>query len=104
MSRLAAVGQVGPHPGVTSSDDLLEPWADQIYQWVMGDRLQLTRIHELLLARGCALSYQSVRRFVIKRNWDGASRSTVRMEDAPPGKVAEADFGRLGLIPGLETG
>ena len=104
LSRLAAVGQVGPHPGATSSDDLLEPWADQIYQWVMGDRLQLTRIHELLLARGCALSYQSVRRFVIKRNWHGASRSTVRMEDTPPGEVAEADFGRLGLIPDLETG
>ena len=31
LSRLAAVGQVGPHPGATSSDALLEPWADQIY-------------------------------------------------------------------------
>ena len=83
---------------------MLEPGADQIYQWVMGDRLQLTRIHELLLARGCALSYQSVRRFVIKRNWHGGSRSTVRMEDTPPGEVAEADFGRLGLIADPETG
>ena len=65
---------------------------------------QLTRIHELLLARGCTLSYQSVRRFVIKRNWPGFGRSTVRMEDTPPGEVAEADFGRLGLIPDQETG
>ena len=58
----------------------------------------------MLLARGCALSYQSIRRLVIKRNWPGASRSTIRMENTPPGEVAEADFGRLGLIPDPETG
>ena len=69
------------------------PWADQIYQWIAKDRLQLTRIHELLTARGCVLSYQSLRRFVLKRNWRRVSKTTVRMEDTPPGEAAEADFG-----------
>ena len=29
LSRLAAMGQVGPRQVATPSDDLLEPWADQ---------------------------------------------------------------------------
>ena len=57
LSRLAAIGQVGPRQVATPSDDLLEPWADQIYQWITADRLQMTRIHELLAARGCSVSY-----------------------------------------------
>ena len=66
--------------------------------------LQMTRIHELLLARGCELSYQSLRRFVLKRNWRRRSKSTVRVEDTPPGEVADADFGRLGMITDPATG
>ena len=104
LSRLAAVSQSGPRQVETPSQDQLEPWADQIYQWIANDRLQMTRIHELLLARGCVLSYQSLRRFVLKRNWRRPSTTTVRMEDTPPGEVAEADFGRLGMITDPTTG
>ena len=63
------IGQPGPRQAETPSEDLLAPWADQLYQWLTGDRLQLTRIHELLLGRGCPVSYQSLRRFIQKRNW-----------------------------------
>ena len=88
----------------TPRQDLLEPWADQIYQWIVNDRLQMTRIHELLAVRGCAVSYPSLRRFILKRNWRKRSKTTVRMEDTPPGEVAEADFGRLGMITDPATG
>ena len=56
--------QAGCHRGLSRlanwavwppGQDLLEPWADQIYQWLTGDRLQLTRIRELLAARGCGI-------------------------------------------------
>ena len=104
LCRLAIVGQPGPRQAETPSEDLLGPWADQVYQWLTGDRLQLTRIHELLLARGCPVSYQSLRRFIQRRNWNRCSRTTVRMEDTAPGEVAEVDFGRLGLIHDPETG
>ena len=104
LSLLAAIGQSGPRQVHTPRQDALEPWADQIYQWVTGDRLQMTRIHELLIARGCSVSYPSLRRFVVKRNWRRTGRTTVRMEDTPPGQVAEADFGRLGMITDPETG
>ena len=83
---------------------MLAPWADQIYQWLTGDRLQVTRIHELLLARGCPVTYQSVRRFMERRHWRRPRKTTVRMEETPPGEVAEVDFGRLGLIHDPESG
>ena len=104
LSRLAAMGQSGPRPAATPNEELLAPWAAQIHRWLTGDRLQLTRIHELLLARGCPVTYQSVRRFILTRNWRRPRRITLRMEDTPPGEVAEMDFGRLGLIQDPETG
>ena len=67
--ELAGISRSGPRQVETPSEELLLPWADQIYQWIAKDRLQLTRIHEPLTARGCGLSYQSLRRFVLKRNW-----------------------------------
>ena len=52
----------GPRQAVTPGQDLLEPWADQIYQWLTGG-LQLTRIRELQRGgvryriRRCAASF-----------------------------------------------
>ena len=104
LSRLAGISQSGPRRVATPQQDLLEPWADQIYQWLTGDRLQMTRIQELLAARGCPVSYPSLRHFILKRNWRRLSKTTVRMEDTAPGEVAEADFGRLGMITDPATG
>ena len=79
LSRLAVVGQAGPRQATTPGQDLLEPWADQIYRWITNDRLQMTRIHELLAMRGCVVSYPSLRRFIINRNWRRRSKTTVRI-------------------------
>ena len=86
LSRLAALGQPGPKQVEAPSEDLLAPWADQIYRWLTGDRLQLTRIRELLAERGCRVSYASLQRFAARRNWRRRSRATVRMEDIPPAR------------------
>ena len=104
LSRLAAVGSPGQRRVKAPIEELLAPWADQIHRWVIGDRLQLTRIRELLSERGCEMSYPSLQRFVARRDWRGRSPRTVRMEESPPGEVAELDFGRLGLMPDPETG
>ena len=104
LGRLAAISRPGPQHGAVPTEDRLAPWADQIYQWLTGGRLQLTRVQELLAQRGCPVSYASLQRFVARRNWRGRSRSTVRMEDTAPGEVAEVDFGRLGLVHDPETG
>ena len=68
------------------------------------ERLQVTRIHELLAERGCEVSYSTLRRFIARRGWGRRQPVTVRMEDGPPGEVAELDFGRLGLIADPESG
>ena len=99
LSRLAAVSRSGPRQHESPNEELLGPWADQIYRWLNVERLQLTRIRELLAARGCVVPYTSLHRFVARRNWRKPGRATMRMEDTPPGEVAELDFGRLGFIP-----
>ena len=52
LSMLAVIGQSGTRRVETPRQDAPEPWADPIYQWLPGDRLQMTRIHELLAAGG----------------------------------------------------
>ena len=104
LSRLAAIGRSGPRQSAVPTEDQLAPWADQVYQWLTGDRLQVTRVQELLAERGCRVSYASLHRFVARRNWRRRNPGTVRMEDTAPGEVAELDFGRLGLVPDPETG
>ena len=104
LSRLAGISRAGPKRVETPVEDSLAPWGDQIYQWLTGDRLKVTRVQELLATRGCAVSYTSLRRFIRKRNWGRRSVRTVRMADTEPGEVAEADFGRLGMITDPATG
>jgi transposase len=78
--------------------------AESIRQWVQGERLQLTRIQELLGQKNCTVSYSSLHRYVVRQDWLTGKRDTVRMADTKPGEMAEMDFGRLGIIPDLETG
>ena len=104
MSRLAGISRAGPRQVETPVEDSLAPWADQIYQWLTGDRLKVTRVQELLEARGCKVSYTSLRRFIRKRSWGRRSIRTVRMADTDPSEVAEVDFGGLGMITDPATG
>lgn len=48
LSRLAGIGRAGPKQAETPVEDSLAPWGDQIYQWLTGDRLKVTRVQELL--------------------------------------------------------
>ena len=104
LSRLAVISRSGPRQVEAPTDEQLAPWADQSYQWITSDRLQVTRIGELLAQRGCLVSYTSLRRFLQRRNWRRRSARTVRMGESGPGEVAELDFGRLGFIQDQEAG
>ena len=61
LTRLVGLTLCSPRKIETPTDELA-PWADQVYAWLTADRLQVTRIHELLAARGCEVSYASVGR------------------------------------------
>ena len=104
LARLAGLSLAGPRKVEIPTEEVLAPWADQVYEWLTADRLQVTRIHELLAGRGCRVSYTSLRRFIVRRGWQRRSPATVRMGESAPGEVAEMDFGRLGLIEDPATG
>ena len=104
VSRLAAIGRSGPRKAEAPTEERLAPWADQIYQWIRQDKLQFTRIQELLSERGCRISYSSLYRWLRRRNWQGRQASTVRMGASIPGEVEELDFGRLGYVEDQESG
>ena len=96
---LVQLNRAGPRQVVVPTNEVLESRADQIEQWLKQDKLKLTRIQELLAQRQCLVPYMSLRRFVIRKGWLGkSSHTTVRMADTEPGEMAEADFGRLGLV------
>ena len=104
LARLATLSSTRPRQVAVPSEELLSPWAEQIERWLQAERLQVTRVQELLAERGCEVSYSTLRRFIARRGWGRRQPVTVRMEDGPPGEVAELDFGRLGLIPDPESG
>ena len=53
LSRLATISWLGPRQVKTPRQGQLKPWSDRSYQWIAKNRLQMTRIHELLAMRGC---------------------------------------------------
>ena len=105
LITLIQLNTTGRPPEAILTEKILEPLADSIRKWIKDDRLQLTRIRELLIKRNCTVPYTSLRRFVIRKGWSKKGpNTTVRMADTKPGEVAEMDFGRLGLIMDPESG
>lgn len=105
VSSLVQLNRAGPRQVVIPTEKVLEPWVEQIERWLKHDQLKLTRVQELLAERHCMVPYTCLHRFVTKRGWVGKrSRTTVRMADTEPGQVAEADFGRLGLMWDPQSG
>ena len=101
---LVQLNVAGRHPATIPTESILSPWADQIHRWLKDDRLQLTRVQELLKKHACDVGYTSLRRFVARRGWGKSNRNTVRLADTEPGEVAEMDFGRLGMLWDPDSG
>ena len=53
LTRLVGLTLCSPRKVEIPTEEVLAPWADQVYEWLTADRLQVTRIHELLADRGC---------------------------------------------------
>ena len=99
IRRLSALNLPGPRRSLTPAADILSPHTEQIKRWLGKEKLQLTRIHELLSQRGCRVGYTSLRRFVDRKGLrTRRPTSTIRMAERSPGEVAEMDFARLGPV------
>lgn len=104
LARLHSQSQLPGRQRGTNQDQLSQH-AEQLQAWVCQERMQLTRVHELLGQRlGVQVSYIALYRFVVERGWLPAHRGTVRMAATKPGEVAEVDFGYLGRIAEPLTG
>jgi transposase len=77
---------------------------EQIEVWLREERLQLTRVQELLARDGCRVTYTTLRRFVRQAGLGRRAPTTVRLADSAPGELAELDFGRLGPLVDPATG
>lgn len=104
LLALVRLNIAGPRQVMRPTEEILAPWAERIGDWLKGERLELTRIHELLTQQHCAISYMSLYRYVRRREWLTSQRATVRMADTKPGELAEMDFGRLGLMMDPQSG
>jgi len=82
----------------SARDGLLLPHKERLTQWIDGDGLTITKAHIKLLRIGVETSYSSVYRFVQEHIGLPGNHGTVRMAETEPGEVAEADFGKLGLL------
>ena len=104
--KLQAIRQRTGRPGAAvaagQAEQELRPRTEQIRAWLDQDRLLLTNVHELLGREGLVVSYSALYRFARKWCEFGKTSSiTVRRAESLPGEVAEADFGRLGLLQEL---
>ncbi len=52
----------------------------------------------LLARRGVEVPHRTLARFAVERCGAGRGCSTVRVDDPPPGRELQVDFGRLGLV------
>ena len=101
VARLVQVGAAaGGRP--VSQERQLTRWQPQIERWVREDRLQVTRVQELLVQQGVAVPYTTLRRF-IRQAGLSTGQTTVRMAETAPGEIAEMDFGRLGMLVDQDT-
>jgi transposase len=96
------MGRPGAAVAAGQAEQELRPRTEQIRAWLEKDHLFLTKVHELLGREGLVVSYSGLYRFA--RKWcefGRASSITVRRTESLPGEMAEADFGRLGLLQEL---
>jgi hypothetical protein len=70
---------------------------DQITKWV-DDGLTVVKIGILLHRRGIEVPHRTLARFAVERCGAGRRKTTVRVDDPPPGIECQVDFGRLGLV------
>jgi transposase len=105
LAQLLRRNHAGPLPArETPAAIRLAGREEQLARWLKDDRLQLTRVHELLVSDGVSVSYTSLRRYVREAGLGKPAPATLRMADWPPGEVAEMDFGKLGTFVDAETG
>lgn len=91
-------GPGGSEAALLEHRELIREWLQPAGSERRG--LRLTKVHQKLARLGVAVPYSSLHRFAVKHcGFHEQRRRTVRLADSEPGRYAQVDFGRLGLVP-----
>jgi transposase len=60
--------------------------------------LTVVKVGDLLARRGLVVPERTLHRYCAERCPGGAKKGTVRLADPEPGREAQTDFGRMGVI------
>jgi len=102
---LARSGRPGPVAGQRAPRLAeIEAQRERIEHWLRAERLQLTRVQELLAREGLAVAYTTLRRFARQAGLGRPAATTVRLTESAPGELAQMDFGQLGRLIEPATG
>lgn len=99
LSRVVGVAR----PRAAPQRERLAAERERIARWLGEDRLQLTRVQELLAQDGVRVTYSTLRRFVQSAGLGRPVGTTVRLPETAPGEAGEFDFGRLGTLIPVDT-
>ncbi len=103
ITRVGLKVQYRETPPRSESRKELDLHRDQIESWLKADEpLRLTRIHELLARDGLQVSYTTLRRYATTELGWHEPKSTVLIDDPPPGEEAQIDFGEMGRVTGRD--
>jgi transposase len=90
-----------PEPGACAP---LLPHRELLSGWLDTEKLTLKKVHIKLGRMGVAVTYSTLYRYAREELGFGGQKVTVRMAETEPGEVAQADFGKMGLIFDPESG
>jgi len=82
----------------------LLPHRELISGWLETEKLTLTKVHIKLGRMGVAVTYSTLYRYACEELGFGGPKVTVRMAETEPVEVAQADFGKMGLVFDPESG
>lgn len=103
VCRVAARVQIREAPPRSESRKVLDKHREQIETWLKGpEPLRLTRIQELLVREGVTAAYTTLRRYASTELGWHEPKSTVLIDDPPPGEEAQIDYGEMGYVKGID--
>jgi transposase len=99
VARVAAYVQEREPLPPSEQWSALQTHRARIEAWLEQERpLRIVRIHELLARDGIVVGYTTLRRFAADELGWHKPKTTVRLEDPPPGQEAQIDFGHVGWV------
>lgn len=99
VGRIAARVQMREAPPRSDSRKALDEHRQQIADWLKGpEPLRLTRVQELLVREGVTTSYTTLRRYASDELGWHEPKSTILIDDPPPGEEAQIDYGEMGYV------